>query len=319
MYGVEAYIERCLQSIGAQDVPGKMECIIVDDCSPDNSRAVAESFISRYTGSVSFRFITHKKNSGLAAARNTGITASQAEYIMFVDSDDYILPNSLAELICRLDYEKLDILSYRMHQVKNGILVNTSNSQNHPLDKATLSNADYLLNFYPQISACAHIARRVLVCHIRFTEGVIHEDYAYMLQVYAQCDRIGFTKRRIYTYDIKDAGTLSTTKSYQNRERYVADWASELNKLHSLFGRFVFNDDLTKGIRMVLIDFHYAALTCLLKSKLTLKDKKKYLREYRSVSNMFSYGPNHLSGIRRLRMILYCIPGLYPIMLKLLK
>lgn len=93
VYNVEAYLDRCLESIINQD-SSNYEVIIVDDGSTDNSGKIADSYSEKYA------FITtiHKKNAGLGFARNTGLEYAKGKYILFVDSDDYIETNMLSVL-----------------------------------------------------------------------------------------------------------------------------------------------------------------------------------------------------------------------------
>lgn len=84
VYGVEDYISDALEDLEAQSF-ADWEVIIIDDCSPDESRAIAEAFAARDSR---FRIISHNVNRGLSAARNTGLHAACGEYIWFPDPDD---------------------------------------------------------------------------------------------------------------------------------------------------------------------------------------------------------------------------------------
>ena len=98
VYNVQDYIIRCLESIAAQTYQGDMECILVDDCSTDQSPQLIEQFISSYQGRVAFRLIRLDHNQGQSAARNVGFRASKGELFTFVDSDDWIEPSMYEEL-----------------------------------------------------------------------------------------------------------------------------------------------------------------------------------------------------------------------------
>ena len=97
VYNVEAYIEECLASVVAQsDAKANIECIIVDDCSPDGSMDIVRRFVDNYQGAVQFRTLRHEVNRGISAARNTGIDAATGDYLLFVDSDDYLSADCLS-------------------------------------------------------------------------------------------------------------------------------------------------------------------------------------------------------------------------------
>ena len=93
-YNVEAYLEECLQSIADQTM-GDFEVLVVDDGSPDGSRAIAERYAAQ---DPRFRLIT-RPNGGLGAARNTGIREARGRYLTFVDSDDIVPPDALGALL----------------------------------------------------------------------------------------------------------------------------------------------------------------------------------------------------------------------------
>ena len=91
VYKVELYIKQCIDSILNQTFQD-FEIILVDDASPDNSFELCQKL---YGGNDKFKFIRHEKNLGLGEARNNGIRYSTGKYVYFVDSDDFILPNTL--------------------------------------------------------------------------------------------------------------------------------------------------------------------------------------------------------------------------------
>jgi glycosyltransferase involved in cell wall biosynthesis len=97
VYNVSLYISRCLNSILEQDFDD-LECLLVDDASPDNSMALVEARLADYKGPICFRLLHHTENKGLSAARNTGILESTGEYVYFIDGDDALLPHSITRL-----------------------------------------------------------------------------------------------------------------------------------------------------------------------------------------------------------------------------
>ena len=90
IYNVEQYVRKCIESILAQTYKN-FELILVDDGSPDNCPVICDEYAKR---DERIRVI-HKKNQGLVAARNSGAEAANAEYICYVDGDDWIAPNLL--------------------------------------------------------------------------------------------------------------------------------------------------------------------------------------------------------------------------------
>ena len=92
VYNVEPYISRCINSIIEQDNgQALLECLVIDDCSPDQSIRIVRSIVDQYKGDILFKIISHSENKGLSVARNSGIEAASGDYITFVDPDDIIL------------------------------------------------------------------------------------------------------------------------------------------------------------------------------------------------------------------------------------
>ena len=86
VYNVEQYVHRCFMSLLIQEsAEANIECVVVDDCSPDRSMIIVNQVISNYKGNIQFKVLTHDKNYGLSAARNTGLKHATGDYIFFVD------------------------------------------------------------------------------------------------------------------------------------------------------------------------------------------------------------------------------------------
>lgn len=115
VYGVERYIEKCARSLFEQTY-ADIEYIFVNDCTKDHSIDVLKSVIAQYPErSQSIRIIEHTKNLGLAGARNTAVAEARGEYVLHVDSDDYLDVNAVAELVRKAISEKADIVAADMY------------------------------------------------------------------------------------------------------------------------------------------------------------------------------------------------------------
>lgn len=113
-YNVEQYLGRMLDSILGQCDGVDYEIIIVDDCSTDDTCAVAESYVERNPNRV--RFIRLPQNGGVSRARNAGKNAATGTYLWFVDADDVILPGGISYLVKSLKAEEsdpLDLLTFK--------------------------------------------------------------------------------------------------------------------------------------------------------------------------------------------------------------
>lgn len=119
VYKVENFIRRCLDSVLAQTY-SDWRAICIDDGSPDGCPGILDG----YAAADSRFLVIHKPNGGLSSARNAGLDIADAEFIMFIDSDDFIHPQTLEIGLYLAEREGSDIVSwyrdssYRNHQVK---------------------------------------------------------------------------------------------------------------------------------------------------------------------------------------------------------
>ncbi len=106
-YNVERYIERCIRSLEAQDIPqDQYEIILTNDGSPDQTRKIVEKLKLKFTNII----LINQENQGVSMARNNAIAHAQGKYIMPVDPDDYVLPNTLKNALMRAENDNLDVL-----------------------------------------------------------------------------------------------------------------------------------------------------------------------------------------------------------------
>ncbi|MGO4832800.1 glycosyltransferase family 2 protein [Rhizobiaceae sp. 2RAB30] len=98
-YDAEIFLEQCLQSVATQN-HGALECIVVDDGSRDRTAQIIRQFIDHDSR---FHLISHPANRGLAAARNSGLQAARGALIAFLDADDYLYQNSIADRVMVLE------------------------------------------------------------------------------------------------------------------------------------------------------------------------------------------------------------------------
>lgn len=101
VYKTEQYLRKCLSSILDQDVDKSLyEVIIVNDGSPDNSQAIIDEYCAKYDNVSCFV----QQNQGQSVARNRGVELARGEYIWFVDSDDWVVADSLAKVLSEVAY-----------------------------------------------------------------------------------------------------------------------------------------------------------------------------------------------------------------------
>ena len=219
VYKVEKYLRRCLDSIAAQTYTN-FEAILVDDGSPDCCGEICDEYASNDTR---FRVI-HQKNKGLSAARNTGIEACLGDYIMFVDSDDYIESNICEVLLQNAIQNKaqLVVCGFRLvyEENKSGDLI-------CPPDILVSGKEAAIWCLGPKrgvhlVVVWNKLYKRNLfenkTCRVRFPEGLIYEDEFVSYKLFYLAERVAMIKQPLYNYRQR-SGSIT---HQQNKQRLFA-------------------------------------------------------------------------------------------------
>lgn len=190
-YNVAQYVEECLDSIAAQTYQGDVECIIVDDCSTDNTREVVAHWLEAYKGRVKFYTVNLTKNGRQGFARNVGINHASGDYLLFVDSDDAISTDCLEVMADTIHkYPKADFVFCNMKDMNGGAPYSYKMSPSYSDDKKWILRQGLFDDGFIQPGPVNKMIRRkVLIDNkIYFPTGIIFEDvqFSFLLCVYAQ-------------------------------------------------------------------------------------------------------------------------------------
>lgn len=200
VYNVEKYIERCLRSIINQNFNEPIECIIVNDATPDKSMIIIQNLIKDYYGSIFFKIINHSKNRGLAAARNTGLENSTGTYILNIDGDDYCEPNLLEELIKKIKENQADIIGFDFYKDYGNYKIQDAKFKFH---KSTAYNLSSLINGEYSANIWRRIIKRKLYIdnNIRLIEGInMAEDVMATIQLHYYAESVDYIDKPLYNY-----------------------------------------------------------------------------------------------------------------------
>ena len=189
IYKVEEYLEECLDSIAKQTLTD-FEALMVDDCSPDNSRGICEKYCAK---DARFKLITREENGGLSAARNTGLRAAKGNYVVFVDSDDRVEENYLEVLLDSIQKHGSDIAVCGISQVLLGGKVLRSHAESRCFDREEAIE-EMLCQRSFDVSAWGKLYSRKAIDGILFTEGILYEDLDVMYLIFEKCDKISTAK-----------------------------------------------------------------------------------------------------------------------------
>lgn len=222
VYNVEKYIRKCLDSVCGQTYRN-LEIIIVDDGSSDLSGEICEEYQKK---DARIRII-RKKNEGQSAARNTGLEQAKGDFIMFVDSDDWIAEDMVAYLYENLEERKADLAICGFYSV-----IGETEKKYAAEEDAFLSREEALKELVDnegkiQNYVWVQMWKRDLTNDIRFPVGRIFEDMSVTYQVIEKADHILLLKEAKYYYNHREGSTMmkknegvNLMRCFAHEERY---------------------------------------------------------------------------------------------------
>ena len=246
IYNVEAYLDRCVQSVVNQTYKN-LEIILVDDGSPDNCPVICDAWAQKDSRIK----VIHKKNEGLGYARNTGIDNATGDYICFFDSDDYV-ESTLVEACYQVAIrEKADIVSYGNDNVTAEGKIAGERIPSPPKDVYTgdeikkkliprlLSNdAETGEDWKLILSACYTLISVSLIQKTgwRFVSEreIISEDFYSMFELYQQVEKAAFIRKVLYHYSVnpKSLSRVYRKDRYTKIKQLVAAMTALSEKYH---------------------------------------------------------------------------------------
>ena len=231
VYNVEQYLNMCVQSILNQTF-SNIEIILVNDGSTDRSGVICDKYLKYENVKV-----IHKTNTGVSDTRNCGIDIACGEYIMFVDSDDYLHPKACELLYNKIVKDKSDIVFGRYKKVNfnenqsfNQINIEDSLSQIKSIDQVVES----ILSFeYPEgINAVAKLFKTTVIKDNRFMIGYpLGEDQEFIFSILANCNTVSFIDDIIYFYVFRE-DSAGHKKINMSNERKLHELYSYILKKH---------------------------------------------------------------------------------------
>ncbi len=215
VYNVEKYLPACLDSLVEQTYQN-LEIILVDDGSTDSSGRICDE----YAGKDSRIQVIHKKNAGVAMARNSGIICATGEYISFVDSDDWLAKNAYRILYWGLKkYHAQCTVGCCVHVVDKGGKLVYEKTKGRPLwcgdsrkaMKRVLLEGSAIWN---------RLFKREVFDTVRFPKGRVNDDEVAALHAYERCEKVVFLNRYTYFYRLRKNSVTTSAFSLRNLDFY---------------------------------------------------------------------------------------------------
>jgi len=223
VYNAEKYIVRCIESVYAQGIEqSDFEVIAVNDGSKDNSLQLLQQLAERKYNMT----VLSQDNAGAAAARNLGMENAKGEYLMFVDSDDFLLDGKASNLLGICEEESLDILYYRLlirdADAKHADVKGVGN-QHMPVGKVMTGTECYRRGFLAS-TMCGCLCRRQLLEEkgLRFSNIRFGEDAELSYSITAYAKRVMFLDEAPYVY-LKNSVSVLQNMDVEQQLQQIAD------------------------------------------------------------------------------------------------
>ncbi|EME3979688.1 glycosyltransferase family 2 protein [Vibrio alginolyticus] len=209
VYNVKDYLDECLTSLLVQSIKEEdinYEVLVINDGSSDGSELIAQNFCERYSN---FHFFS-QKNQGQAVARNFAIQCAKGDYIAFVDSDDYVSNDFVTSIYecCRVN--KPDLLYFD----RTLFFGDDSHEVIYPNFNGKLEEYPEMINMV-NLSACNKVFLKdlLLSSEVKFPEGVIYEDFPFVIYSMLNAKKITKCERTLYYVRTRRPGSTTTNLS----------------------------------------------------------------------------------------------------------
>lgn len=256
VYNVEKYLARCMNSLLSQTYK-ELQIIVVNDGSTDNSLMILQSYTDPRI------IIINKENGGLSSARNVGIKHATGKYVTFIDSDDWIHPNTISSMVAAAEKYGADIVDVQykiVHEKRDAFNKNEEEIINvyHGED----CNSQLYLNYVPNFAwGKLYLRERMFKDDsIRFPEGRLYEDDATAYMFMKRCRTLVTLRGIGYYYYFIRINSIVHTKSLKHAyDKYVVNkemtsfktnnqyWG--IYRLKFLYGAYVYCLRLPKDIK----------------------------------------------------------------------
>lgn len=265
VYNVQQYLERCVESLVNQTYKD-LEIILVNDGSTDGSKELADQLESKYPVVK----VIHKANGGLSSARNAGLDVFQGDYVMFVDSDDY-----LAENTCEVLYKYAQERDSQLIECGMIKIYDDGSTIVEPRKLKVFTGSEAVRSLLRRDHVIKTVAwdslyHRSIFDTIRFDIGRLHEDTWFKYKALYNSNRVTIIPESLYYYVQGRPGSIMTIPIREKNVRDLLDayeyrWQYFLERNESELA------DMAKAEYMSeLLSFYY-----IVNGRLTNKDSIK--------------------------------------------
>lgn len=229
VYNVENYLTTCLDSVVQQSLKD-YEVIMVDDGSTDGSGRICDE----YAHKLPEFHVVHQTNKGISAARNFGMKEAKGKYLLFLDSDDFLVPGTMQSLLNLAEDNNLEILGFSIINVSEECKSSPLEIGDMPKNLEIMNGFVYMANHQYTAQVWWYIVRRTLVIDndIEFPVGHMLEDAAFNLRLFSNTQRMAQVQNVLYCYRIRSSSIMHN-KNKEHQQKLMYDYlfaASDVGK-----------------------------------------------------------------------------------------
>lgn len=255
VFNVSDYILECINSVIVQK--GDIECIIVNDCTQDNSMLILKDYLNDYVGNIDFKIVEHSINRGLSIARNTGLDMATGDYIFFLDSDDKLPEMAIEKMtacLLNIDFPCCVIGDYDSFEVSLKNLPKSNCYLDLLPDNKSVLHSFLNCQWYP-MAWNKLVSRKFLLDNsLYFREGMLHEDELWSYQLALKLPSLKFCHELTYLYRVRSNSITGSKRAKNFKDNliyceYMLDHnAAEFEKETNIF--------LQNRLNVILLEMH---------------------------------------------------------------
>lgn len=223
VYNVEKYLRECVDSVLAQTY-SNFEVILVDDGSTDSSPEICDEY-AKLDDRIR---VIHRQNGGLSVARNTGLDDAKGEYVYFLDSDDWIVKQTLQKVVEKFSTPKVDVVFFDSNSFEDS-------SKGYDIKQSYVRKNDYGIDdsfsmlkklqnnkdFHFAVQMYMYRKDFLLNKALRFYPGIIYEDVAFTFDVFVKANLVAHCFEPLYQRRFRDGSIVMTKIKKKNFENMV--------------------------------------------------------------------------------------------------
>ena len=212
VYNVEAYLERCVESI-LQQTYAHFELILINDGSTDSSGQICDHLASQYENIK----VYHIENAGVSNARNMGIQLATGSWVTFIDSDDFVTQDYLATLASAVEGVNVGFVIAPLHHIKNGVVTDLPpHSGKTELWSTEETMKELLMTTRTSFFPVAKLFKRDLLADDKFnTNYHLAEDALFLTELLlkTRCSCV-FIDKPVYYYDHREGSATTSVNRH---------------------------------------------------------------------------------------------------------